>query len=67
MVAVPPHPNAWAWNGALDSPPLEPSVLVSDVGDNVTCHSFIRQGRIEFLSACDHGLAGQTVELPLVY
>jgi hypothetical protein len=29
-----------------------------------TCHSFIRDGRIEFLSDCTHDLAGQTVDLP---
>jgi hypothetical protein len=28
------------------------------------CHSFVRDGRIEFLSDCTHSLAGQTVELP---
>lgn len=28
------------------------------------CHSFVRAGRIEFLSDCTHALAGQTVELP---
>ena len=28
------------------------------------CHSFVRDGRIEFLSDCTHALAGQTVELP---
>lgn len=28
------------------------------------CHSFIRDGRIQFLSDCTHHLAGQTVELP---
>lgn len=27
------------------------------------CHSFVRDGRIEFLSDCTHALAGQTVEL----
>lgn len=27
------------------------------------CHSFIRDGKIEFLSDCTHKLAGQTVEL----
>lgn len=29
-----------------------------------TCHSFIRGGRIQFLSDCTHALAGQTVDLP---
>lgn len=28
------------------------------------CHSFVRAGRIEFLSDCTHALAGQTVPLP---
>lgn len=28
------------------------------------CHSFVREGRIEFLSDCTHALAGQTVDLP---
>lgn len=28
------------------------------------CHSFVTDGRIEFLSDCTHALAGQAVELP---
>lgn len=28
------------------------------------CHSFVKAGRIEFLSDCTHALAGQTVDLP---
>jgi hypothetical protein len=31
------------------------------------CHSFVREGQIQFLSDCTHGLAGQTVPLPEVY
>jgi hypothetical protein len=30
----------------------------------VVCHSFVRDGQIEFLSDCTHALAGQTVPLP---
>ncbi|MCC3156427.1 hypothetical protein LJ737_04215 [Hymenobacter sp. 15J16-1T3B] len=30
------------------------------------CHSFVRDGYIEFLNDCTHELAGQTVELPLI-
>lgn len=33
-----------------------------DIPD-MCCHSFIREGRIEFLSDCTHALAGQTVKL----
>jgi hypothetical protein len=28
------------------------------------CHSFITDGRIQFLGDCTHALAGQTVEIP---
>ena len=28
------------------------------------CHSFVRDGKIEFLGDCTHGLKGQTVDLP---
>lgn len=34
---------------------VEPKPLV--------CHSFVRDGQIEFLSDCTHALAGKTVEL----
>lgn len=30
------------------------------------CHSFVRDGQIEFLGDCTHSLAGQTVPLPSV-
>ena len=32
--------------------------------DPFTCHSFVTEGRIQFLSDCSHALAGQTVDLP---
>lgn len=35
--------------------PFEPAPVV--------CHSFVRDGKIEFLSDCTHKLAGQTVPL----
>ena len=31
---------------------------------SVVCHSFITDGKIQFLSDCTHHLRGQTVELP---
>lgn len=30
------------------------------------CHSFVTDGRIQFLGDCTHALAGQTVDLPPV-
>jgi hypothetical protein len=60
-------PGAWGWNGSLDRPTITPSILVNRGKANPmfpVCHSFVREGRIEFCSDCDHPLAGQTVELP---
>jgi hypothetical protein len=33
-------------------------------GDDTICHSFVTDGRIQFLGDCTHALAGQTVDLP---
>jgi len=65
-----PGPN-WTWNGSYTNPSFTPSILVTydgtDAGTNgappARCHSFVTDGRIEFLSDCTHGLAGQTVAL----
>ena len=56
----------WGWNGNIERPTFTPSVLVryrwSD-GDRV-CHSFVTDGRIQFIGDCTHELASQTVDLP---
>src|SRR5574337_596906 len=31
------------------------------------CHSFVRDGKIQFLNDCTHELAGKTVALPEIY
>jgi hypothetical protein len=66
----------WGWNNNVDAPSFTPSVLVKhgsavdptfidEPGDPPTiCHSFVTDGRIQFLSDCTHALAGQTVDLP---
>lgn len=60
-------PNGWDWNGDLERPTFAPSVLVRYgivAGEDRRCHSFVRDGRVEFLSDCTHEFAGQTVDLP---
>lgn len=68
----------WTYNGNPDKPTFSPSVLVtwnepsdnpSEGGDSSkdvpkVCHSFVTDGRIQFLGDCTHALAGQTVDLP---
>lgn len=52
-----------SFDGNLEHPTVSPS-LVQNFTPGKMCHSFIRSGKIEFLSDCTHPLAGQTVELP---
>jgi hypothetical protein len=59
--------HAWQWNGSLETPTLQPSILYNVGGLNPTvpiCHSFVTDGRIQFLADCTHALAGQTVDIP---
>lgn len=58
----------WTWNGDTEKPTIRPSVLTktnftSEGRADVVCHSWINDGRVEFLSDCTHELAGQTVDL----
>ena len=53
----------WSFDGNLDHPTFSPSMLCRG-GQGHVCHSFVRDGRIEYLPDCTHSLAGQTVELP---
>ena len=55
----------WQFNGDNETPTVSPSVKVECHGDyiNIVCHSFIKDGKIQFLSDCTHNLAGQTVEM----
>jgi hypothetical protein len=59
----------WTWNEDMVRPTFSPSLNITWGGgpDDVprgVCHSFVRDGQIEFLSDCTHSLAGKTVPLP---
>ena len=52
---------SWDWNNSVEAPTISPSILV--FGEK-RCHSFVREGKIQFLDDCSHELAGKTVDLP---
>ncbi len=57
----------WTFDGNFESPTFSPSMLAKcNDKDGVVhvCHSFVRNGKIEYLSDCTHPMAGQTIELP---
>jgi hypothetical protein len=61
-----PDTPTWDFNGDFEKPTFNPSLLVRipDKDKMQICHSFIRDGKIQFLSDCSHHLAGKTVDLP---
>ena len=67
MFTVAPHPGGpqWKFNGDVNKPTFEPSLRVQwNHGDkSFNCHSYIRDGFIQFLGDCTHKLAGKTVEM----
>jgi len=66
----------WTFNGDYAKPTLSPSISArgamkldepdetKDWDADAICHSFVTDGRIQFLGDCTHALAGQTVDLP---
>lgn len=57
----------WSWNGDTENPTLKPSILTrADYGEEhriEVCHSFVNDGKVQFLSDCTHEFAGQTIDL----
>lgn len=64
----------WKFEGTLDNPTFSPSLLCNGhIKEAITyasgyvvhrCHSYIRDGKIEYLGDCTHDMKGQTVEIP---
>lgn len=62
--AHPLYVPMWKWNLSFEKPTFSPS-LMCDRGDvDKQCHSFIKDGMIQFLNDCAHKLKGTTVEIP---
>lgn len=55
--------DTWQFNFDLEKPTVYPSLLVRGGWKDCYCHSFISEGKIEFLGDSRHPLAGQTVDL----
>lgn len=49
------------FNGDLNNPTVSPSLFENYPGR--VCHSFIKDGMIQYLGDCHHNLKNQTVEL----
>ncbi len=66
----------WTFNGDLDNPTVSPSIRIfhpanpnepeefKEYRKEHMCHSYIKNGKIEFLPDCTHHLVNQEVDLP---
>lgn len=65
-ILVYPHQTLnTAGRALLDAAGDGPTPELTDEHRTMTprCHSFVREGRIQYLDDCDHTLAGQTVDM----
>lgn len=51
----------WTWNGDTEKPTVKPSVKTTN--GTITCHSWVNDGQVKYLSDSSHELAGQTLDL----
>ena len=58
--------SRWTFNEDYEKPTFSPSLLV-EIGHypnpNDICHSFVTDGKMQYLNDCTHSLAGKTVEM----
>jgi hypothetical protein len=56
----------WEFNHNMEAPTFTPSMLCTwtEPSGDKRCHSYVTDGKIQFLSDCTHDLKNQTVELP---
>lgn len=63
------YTSNWSFDGDVEYPTFNPSMLVhaNKTGDQKRCHSFVREGKIQYLNDCGHDMKGQTVDLPVLH
>lgn len=56
----------WGFNGDMEKPTVNTSICVTESWQGrgtSRCHSFVRDGKIQYLQDCTHELAGKTVPM----
>lgn len=64
MVTIQPSVLVGGKQWAQDAGFYKPGHAAVPAGGQIVCHSFVANGRIQFLSDSTHTLAGHTVDLP---
>jgi hypothetical protein len=58
----------WEFNNDLDNPTVSPSIRVRHYSNKLkkklNCHTFVKNGQIQYCSDCNHKFKNKTVEIP---
>ncbi len=58
-----PNRPIWTFNGDMEKPTFSPSLGIFMMMPEKRCHTFVRDGQIQYLSDCFHELRGQTIDM----
>lgn len=59
-----PFDDRWTFNGDLEKPTFRPSMLLNaNMPNRKRNHFFVTDGKIEYLSDCEHDMAGMTIDM----
>jgi hypothetical protein len=58
------YDKRWEYNGNPEKPTFNPSYLSKQPRENFVCHSFVKDGKIQYLNDCTHKYKGKTIEIP---
>lgn len=53
----------WSFNGNMEKPSFDPSILGLKTVNHPRCHLFVRNGMLEFCGDCEHEFAGKTIPM----
>lgn len=58
--------NKWKFNEDYINPTISPSILVNASRKEYRCHSYVKNGNIQYLGDCFHNLKGTTIPLTAI-
>lgn len=58
-----PKTPLWTFNGDVNNPTFDPSLLINKNDPKIRCHLFLRNGILQFCTDSFHALKGQHVPL----
>lgn len=53
----------WVWNGDVEKPTVQPSILCFADNPEKRCHLYVVDGKLNFLNDCGHEYAGRVVAM----